>query len=83
MNKFSIPTPEQVDYDNTQLFEQIIQTISNHLKERIFKIKVQDSWFPFEKKVKQIVKEYGWELKGGWSGSKDEGYSVWEFFPIK
>lgn len=87
MNDFYLPRPEATLYDQktNSTLNAILDEIKTSISANKFEFipKVYWSIYEYESKIKDKIREFGWDIEICWHGSKEDGHAIVKIKPLK
>ena len=85
MKDFTIPTPQDSGYETHQnIVDDVLMTIQHAIRNQSFKFEPKSNWRGSNliKAVNTEISKFGWILDESWTGSRDDGHSMWVLKPL-
>lgn len=86
MNNYSLPSPSQVNYGVDPVLQSILDEIKNNLSLRtpkfVLTLHSNSQYYSFQNQVNTIIEKFGWKISSKWTGTRENGNSVWTISPL-
>lgn len=80
MNKYNIPSPDQVQSTDDLRFDALMTAIARHIIRSQFEFTPIHEWTLYFDRVKHELELVGWTIESKWS-SQENGSNYWKITP--